>query len=64
MRGVDGPLNEAADHGVAAYEAIEATGLRHLIQPAKALLMALGREIARGLSRIANDRTDSTGAPL
>jgi hypothetical protein len=50
-RGADGPLDDAAEHGVAAYEAIEATGLQSLLQPARALLMALGREIARGLSK-------------
>ncbi|WP_139234325.1 hypothetical protein [Methylobacterium pseudosasicola] len=50
-RGANGPLDDAAEHGVAAYEAIEATGLRHLLEPARALLMAIGREIARGLSK-------------
>ncbi|MCJ2012218.1 PAS domain-containing protein [Methylobacterium sp. J-076] len=49
-RGINGPLDDAAEHGVAAYEAIEATGLRYLLKPARELLMALGREIARGLS--------------
>ncbi|MCJ2121114.1 PAS domain-containing protein [Methylobacterium sp. J-077] len=51
IRGADGPLDDAAEYGVAAYEAIKATGLPHLLVPARALLMAIGREIARGLSK-------------
>ena len=51
MRGANGPLEAAAEYGVAAYEAIEATGLRHLLQPARVLLLSIGREIARGLSK-------------
>ena len=45
----DGALGRAADHGLAAYEAIQESGLRSLIRPARALLMAIGREIARGM---------------
>ena len=45
------PLLAAADHGVAAYEAIEAAGLPKLLQPARTLLMAIGREIARRMSK-------------
>ena len=44
-------LDRAAEHGVAAYEAIEATGLPHLLQPARMFLLAIGREIARSLTR-------------
>lgn len=51
VRSADGPLDAAAEYGIAAYEAVEETGLRSLIQPARALLLAIGREIARGLSR-------------
>ncbi|KST56997.1 hypothetical protein AO398_26230 [Methylobacterium sp. GXS13] len=47
----EGLLHAAADHGVAAYEAIEATALPSLLQPARALLMAIGREIAQMVSK-------------
>lgn len=44
-------LHSAADHGVAAYEAIQAAGLSSLFKPARAFLMAIGREIARRISK-------------
>lgn len=52
-RHADGPdkLDAAAEHGVAAYEAIQAAEIEGLIAPARALLLAIGREIARGLTR-------------
>ncbi|GJD35193.1 hypothetical protein [Methylobacterium aerolatum] len=42
-------LDEAAHHGLAAYNAIHATGLASLIAPARELLLAIGREIAAGI---------------
>lgn len=38
--------DEAAHHAIAAYNAIQATGNLVLIAPARALLLAIGREIA------------------
>lgn len=38
--------DEAAHHAIAAYNAIQATGNTVLIAPARALLLAIGREIA------------------
>ena len=48
----EGKLDAAAQYSVAAYEAVEATGIKALVTPARALLMAIGREIARGLTSV------------
>lgn len=43
-------LDEAAQHGLAAYNAIQASGIASLMAPARALLLELGREIAADMS--------------
>ena len=48
---VEDRLQSAAEHGLAAYEAVEASGMASLIQPARALLFAIGREIARNVTK-------------
>lgn len=42
----EGALDEAAHHAIAAFNAIRATGLTSLTAPARALLLAIGRELA------------------
>lgn len=42
-------LDRAAHHGIAAYNAIRASGVATLLSPARALLLAIGQEIASGL---------------
>ncbi|MDP4027286.1 diguanylate cyclase [Methylobacterium sp. NEAU 140] len=42
-------LERAAEYAVATYEAIQASGVAHLLAPARLLLLAVGREIARVL---------------
>ena len=47
----DDTLESAAEHAIMIYEAIQAAGVSRLAEPARILLMAIGREIARGLSK-------------
>ncbi len=43
-------LDEAAQHGLAAYNAIQASGITSLMAPARALLLEIGREIAADMN--------------
>ncbi|MDP4027306.1 hypothetical protein Q8W71_32610 [Methylobacterium sp. NEAU 140] len=44
-------LDHAAHHGIEVYEAIQASGVAHLLAPARLLLAAIGSEIARAISK-------------
>ena len=42
-------LDEAAQYGLATYNAVQASGIASLMGPARALLLEIGRQIAAGM---------------